>query len=167
MNRLFSIATCALWILQGCTKIEPQSGNECQQHIQQCYRMRPHIAFYGFDTSQLSTIILHRFTYTNTFSTKIDSRELTYTASTEASNYEYFPIYISDSFDYRIEVPAADTSYNIHSDPIPQSVDTIECYSRQDQYGIPCVSSANVWVNETEGFIHQTGPTTIRLVLKK
>ncbi len=166
MNRIILALLATAVLYAGCKK---EKTPECRPYIQQCKRVQLPTAFIGFDSAELANIVVYRYAYDSTFTKEIDRTNFSFTGSYLKSGHEvFYKVQVSDSFDYKIEVPAANTSFYIHSAPIPDKTDTIECPSRGTPYNPPCITFAPVvWVNGKEGLLDQTGPIDVYLMLKK
>ena len=128
------------------------------------------IKFTGFSTSELDTIILRKYSYDNSFTTLL-SKEMKLYSAEELNNDAPLNLMINDSFDFVIEVPATGKLYNIHSAPIPLTLDTFEC-GEITHYSPPCTSFAPyILVNSEKGQmgVEHLGSGVYRgyLILKK
>lgn len=163
MSRFLLIILSAA-IFAGCRKTTPDATQAYEQSVNnnscvlECLKIGTKISFKGYKAEDVQNIILYKYPYNNNFITQLDKQTLVYDGEIQGS-FRSFNISLNDSFDYVVEVPAADTSYYIHSGPIPFTRDTVESGPRGCGYVLPCASyapyvlvngdTATMWVRVT------------------
>lgn len=172
MNRIFLALLVTSILHIGCKKepdTSPTRVAPCDT-VRECLKMSAPIKFTGFNTTELDTIILRKYSYDNSFTTLL-SKEMKLYSDDEINDNAPLSLMINDSFDFVIEVPATGKQYYIHSAPIPLTLDTFTC-GEITHYSPPCTSFAPyILVNSEKGQmgVEHLGSGVYRgyLILKK
>lgn len=146
MSRFLLIILSAA-IFAGCRKTTPDATLAYEQSynnsscVLECLRIGTRISFKGYEKEDVQNIILYKYPYNNNFKNELKKETLVYDGEIQGS-FRAFNVLLNDSFDYVVEVPAADTSYYIHSGLIPFTKDTVESGPHGCGYELPCASYA-------------------------
>lgn len=121
-------------LITGCKKREvnqqPEYKSPCTDYYTspriKCY---PNLALKGYTDNEADTIVLYRYPYNSGFSGQLVSEKIAF--KKEYATYFNAPmfgsVYITDTFDYVVEVPGVGKRYYIRSFPVPEVLDTFLC----------------------------------------